>query len=108
MELFDSDKLIREVMVYSFKKVTVTKVRVHHAILSALVLVCAACGVRGPLTIDPKLLKGLDEIAAPAPTDIRAAPASAVLFGSDGKRTIIAAPTTVPVQPVAPAGVNPN
>jgi hypothetical protein len=115
----DSDKLIRDVMVYSFKTITeaanvaVTKKTAYRLILSATVLGFAACGVRGPLTLNPKPIKGLDGVATPAPTDLRAAPASAVLFGSNGKRTIIATPIATPAtapiaEPVVPAAVNPN
>jgi hypothetical protein len=85
-------------MVYSFKTVTVaanvavTKRTAYRLILSAAVLGFAACGVRGPLTVNPKPIKGLDGVAAPTPTDLRAAPDSAVLYGSNGKQTIIVAP----------------
>jgi hypothetical protein len=97
-ESLDSDKLIRDVMVYSFKTVavaaTVTKRIAYRFILSAAVLVFAACGVRGPLTVNPKPIKGLDGLAAPTPTDLRAVPSSAVLYGSDGKQTLIVPPST--------------
>jgi predicted small lipoprotein YifL len=87
-------------MVYSFKTVTVaanvavTKRIAYRLILSASVLGFAACGVRGPLTVNPKPIKGLDGVAAPTPTDLRAVPSSAVLYGSDGKQTLIVPPAS--------------
>jgi hypothetical protein len=91
-------------MVYSFRKNAALNRAAYAVILGFVGLVCTACGVRGPLTVNPKPIKGLDGIAAPAPADLRAAPASAVLYGSDGKQTIILAPlTTQPASPVSPA-----
>jgi predicted small lipoprotein YifL len=95
----DSDKLMREVMVRALK---------NYLILSPIVLACVACGVRGPLTVNPPPIKGLTANSAsptqpsqpspPAPTDLRATPAANVLFGADGKKTIIpaTAPAAVP------------
>jgi hypothetical protein len=79
-------------MVYSFKTVAAVKRTAHVGILSGVALACVACGVRGPLTVNPKPIKGLDGVAAAAPSDLRAAPDSAVLYGSNGKQTIIVAP----------------
>ncbi len=62
-------------------------------------LACAACGVRGPLTVNPKPIKGLDGVIVPEPADLRAAPSSAVLYGSDGKQTTIPAATPEIKQP---------
>jgi predicted small lipoprotein YifL len=68
----------------------------NYFILSLIVLACAACGVRGPLTMSPPPIKGEQAQTAPAPVDLRVSPASSVLFGADGKKILLptAASTT--------------
>ncbi len=67
-------------------------------ILSLITLACAACGVRGALTVNPPPVKGLPaDNASPATLvsaaiDLRLAPAAGVLYSADGKKTIIPPP----------------
>jgi hypothetical protein len=61
-------------------------------IVSLCACLCAACGVRGPLTVNPKPIKGVETSALQTPADLRANPATSVLFGGNGTQTIIPAP----------------
>ncbi len=61
-------------------------------ILSLIAAACAACGVRGPLTVSPAPVKGISPDAPASAADLRANPASHVLYSADGKKTAIPNP----------------
>ncbi len=73
------------------REVMIRRVR-RLLILSAITGLCAACGVRGPLTVNPAPVKGLSAEQLAAASDLRANPSTNVLFGADGKKTVIIAP----------------
>jgi hypothetical protein len=67
-------------------------------ILSAIALLCVACGVRGPLTVNPAPVKGISPDVAVA-NDLRASPSANVLHGANGTKTYLPAPPAPNTQP---------